>query len=47
MLLEKSMNPCDQDFGFCFCFGPTMRVMGSQFPDQGLNMDHSSEIAKF
>ena len=44
------MNFCDWDFGvkeladfFFFFFGLVKQLAGSQFPDQGLNLGHSSE----
>ena len=31
------------DFLFVFVFGHTMRIVGPQFPNQGLNLGHGSE----
>ena len=42
------MNFCDWDFGVevltdFFFFARVKQLAGSQFPDQGLNLGHSSE----
>ena len=36
-----------RDFREDFFFGHALKPVGSQFPDQGLNLGHGSESTKF